>query len=147
MKEIQEYEKDLASIRSVMEKSAKFISLSGMSGVMAGLYALAGATAAYFITYYPVSPFRYRIYSITEPETLWKLLVLAAVVLVASIGTGLWFSLRKAKKHGVKLWSSTSKNLFVNMAIPLVAGGLFILTLLATGHFGVAAPASLIFYG
>ena len=147
MKEIQEYEKDLASIRSVMEKSAKFISLSGMSGVMAGLYALAGAAAAYFITYYPVSPFRYRIYSITEPDTLWKLVVLAFVVLTASIGTGLWFSLRKAKKHGVKLWSSTSQNLFLSMAIPLVTGGIFILILLSNGHFGLAAPACLVFYG
>src|SRR5689334_20304923 len=126
MKEIQEYEKDLASIRSVMEKSAKFISLSGMSGVLAGIYALLGAAAAYFITYYPVSPFRYRIYSITEPTTLSKLLVLATVVLIASIGTGLWFSLRKAKKHGVKLWSSTSYNLFINMSIPLISGGIFI---------------------
>lgn len=147
MKEIQEYEKDLASIRTMMERSAKFISLSGMSGVLAGVYALLGATAAYFITYYPVSPFNYRIYSIQEPDTLWKLLVLAAVVLTASITTGIWFSNRKAKKHDTKLWNSTSKNLMINMAIPLITGGIFILILLSNGHFGLAAPACLIFYG
>src|SRR5688572_11079054 len=147
MKEIQEYEKDLASIRSVMEKSAKFISLSGMSGVLAGIYALLGATAAYFITYYPVSPFNYRIYSIQEPDTLWKLLVLALVVLTASITTGIWFSNRKAKKNNTNLWNTTSKNLMINMSIPLITGGAFILILLSNGHFGLAAPACLVFYG
>ncbi|HYF67763.1 MAG TPA: hypothetical protein VD884_06495 [Ohtaekwangia sp.] len=147
MKEIKEYEKDLASIRTMMERSAKFISLSGLSGVLAGIYALAGAVAAYFIVHYPVSPFRYRIFSATEPHTLWKLLVVATVVLVASISTGLWLSNKKAAKHGLTLWTGASKTLFVNMAIPLITGGLFILVMLSTGHFGLAAPASLIFYG
>jgi len=147
MKEVQEYEKDLASIRTMMERSAKFISLSGMSGILAGIYALLGATAAYFITYYPVSPFRYRIYSIQEPDTLWKLIVLAFVVLTASIATGIWFSSQKAKKNNTQLWNTTSKNLMINMAIPLITGGVFILILLSNGHFGLAAPACLVFYG
>ena len=147
MKEIQEYEKDLASIRSMMERSAKFISLSGISGVMAGVYALAGAVAAYYTVHFPLSPFRYRIYSIQESDTLWKLLLIAFLVLSASIGTGLWFSFRKAKKHNLNLLNATSKSLAINMAIPLVTGGIFILVLLGTGHFGIAAPACLIFYG
>lgn len=145
MKEIQEYEKDLASIRTIMERSAKFISLSGLSGVLAGLYALGGATAAYFLVHYPLSPFRYRIVSIQDP--LWELLGIAAVVLVASISTGLWLSKKKAAKHGVSLWSATSRRLAVALAIPLITGGLFILIILYTGHYGLAAPACLIFYG
>lgn len=147
MKEIQEYEKDLASIRNIMERTAKFISLSGLSGVLAGIYALAGAVAAYFIVHYPVSPFKYRIYSATAPDTLWKLLLIAGAVLIASLATGLYFSNRKAQKHGIKLWTGASKKLLVNIAIPLVTGGLFILIMLSTGHYGLAAPASLIFYG
>ena len=131
----------------MMERSAKFISLSGLSGVLAGIYALAGAVAAYFIVHYPISPFRYRIFSATEPDTLWKLLVVATLVLVASISTGLWLSHKKAVKHGLTLWTGASKTLFVNMASPLITGGLFILVMLSTGHFGLAAPASLVFYG
>jgi predicted lysophospholipase L1 biosynthesis ABC-type transport system permease subunit len=57
MKEVQEYEKDIASIRNMMERSVKFISLSGLSGVLAGMYALIGAAVAYFISHYPISPF------------------------------------------------------------------------------------------
>ena len=106
MKEVHEYEKDLASIRDVMERSAKFISLSGLSGVLAGIYALIGAGAAYFVAQYPVSPLDYRQYSIREPDTFFKLLIIAALVLTASLTTGILLSKRKAKKHGLKFWTS-----------------------------------------
>jgi magnesium-transporting ATPase (P-type) len=145
MKEVHEYEKDLASIRSMMERSAKFISLSGLSGVLAGVYALIGAAAAYFVAHYPISPFDYRQYSISD--TFFQLLLIAALVLVASLTTGLLLSKRKAKKHGLKFWTSASQRLFLNLAIPLISGGIFILIMLFTGHFGLAAPASLVFYG
>jgi len=147
MKVVQEYEKDLASIRDIMERSAKFLSLSGLSGILAGVYALAGAATAYYLVHYPVSPFRYRIYSMQEPDIRIKLIVIAAVVLTASLVTGLALSQRKARKAGLNLWSPSSKRLLTNLAIPLVTGGLFILIMLSTGHFGLAAPASLLFYG
>src|SRR5688572_4922626 len=131
----------------MMERSAKFISLSGLSGILAGVYALCGATAAYFFVDYPVSPFDYRIYSINESYALIRLLLIAAAVLVASLATGLFLSNQKAKKHGLKFWTSSSYRLFINLAIPLVAGGIFILSMLYNGYFGIAAPACLIFYG
>lgn len=147
MKEIREYEKDIASIRTMMERSAKFISLSGLSGVLAGIYALAGAVAAYFIVHYPISPFRYRIYSIQDPDNLWKLLFIATAVLFASIATCLWLSQIKAKKHGLTLWNNASKTIVLNISVPLVSGGIFILIMLYSGHFGLAAPGCLLFYG
>ena len=147
MKEVSEYEKDLASIRTMMEKSSKFFSLSGMSGVLAGVYALGGAVAAYYTAYYPYPLFGYRLLSVNEPAVLIKLIFIAVAVLVASIGTGVWLSSRKARKHGVKLWSPASKELFYKIAVPLVTGGVFILIVLSTGHFGLAAPTCLIFYG
>ena len=147
MKDIPEYEKDLASIRTMMERSAKFLSLSGLSGVLAGVYALVGATAAYFIAQYPISPLGFRVDSVNEGTILYKLIFIALVVLVASISTGLWLSGRKAKKNGATLWSQTGQKMVVNLSIPLVTGGIFILIMLYTGHFGLAAPASLIFYG
>src|SRR6478735_2857441 len=143
MKDIQEYEKDIASIRTMMDRSVKFISLSGLSGVLAGIYALAGATAAYYIVHYPISPLRYRIYSISDAGIIWQLLVIAIVVLFTSISTGLFLSNRKAKKNGIKLWTSATRQLMMNLAIPLFTGGVFILIILYTGHFGSAAPACL----
>lgn len=147
MKDVKEYEKDLASIRNIMERTAKFISLSGLSGVLAGVYALAGATAAYFIVQYPVSPFDYRVFSVSAPDTLWKLIGIAAIVLILSVGTGLLLSNKKAVRHGLKFWGGPTKKLIINLMIPLTTGGLFILIMLGSGHYGLAAPASLIFYG
>lgn len=147
MKEKQDYSQDLASIRNLMERSVKVISLSGLSGVLAGIYAIVGAIGAYYIVHYPISPFNYRIYSIQDPTNLYKLLALAAIVLFASLTTGVILSQRKAKRMNQKFWNSTSKKLVVNLAIPLVTGGLFILIILYNGHYGLAAPACLIFYG
>jgi predicted lysophospholipase L1 biosynthesis ABC-type transport system permease subunit len=147
MREKPEYEKDLASIRDIMERSAKFLSLSGLSGILAGLYALTGAAAAYYLVHYPVSPLRYRIYSVQEPAILIKLIAIGAAVLIASLVTGGVLSQRKARQAGQTLWSPSSQRLLINLAVPLVAGGCFVLIMLATGHFGLAAPACLIFYG
>jgi hypothetical protein len=147
MKEIHEYEEDLASVRSLMERSSRFISLSGLSGILAGIYALAGATAAYFIVHYPISPLHYRIYSVQDADVLWKLILLASLVLVASLTTGIWLTQRKAKRRNTEFWNKATKQMLINLSIPLVAGGLFILIILSSGHFGLAAPACLLFYG
>lgn len=147
MKEIQEYEKDIASIRTMMERSVKFISLSGLSGVLAGIYALCGSAAAYYMIYYPYSPFGFRFYYVNEEEVIWKLLALATAVLVLSVGTGYLLSLRKAKRLGAGFWNTSSQQLMTNLMIPLVTGGLFILILLLRGYFIILAPSCLIFYG
>jgi hypothetical protein len=147
MKDIPEYEKDLASIRNIMERSSKVISLSGLSGLLAGVYALAGAYAAYYILYHPESPWKYPEESLVASDALWQAVLLAAVILVASLSTGLVLSNRKAKKQGVNLWNPASQRMLINLAIPLVSGGIFILILLYNGYFALAAPACLVFYG
>ena len=147
MKDIPEYEKDLASIRNIMERSSKVISLSGLSGVLAGVYALAGAYAAYYVLYHPESPWRYHEESIVESEVLWQVVLVGCIVLVASLATGFLLSNRKAKKQGVNLWNPASQRMVTNLAIPLVSGGLFIVILLYSGYFELVAPACLVFYG
>jgi predicted lysophospholipase L1 biosynthesis ABC-type transport system permease subunit len=147
MKEIPEYEKDIASIRSIMERSAKFISLSGLSGVLAGIYALSGALAAYYLIYYPYSPFGFRFYYVNEKEVIVKLLAIAFAVLAASLVTGYLLSLEKSKKLNAYIWNKASQQLLQDLLIPLVTGGLFIIILLSRGYFVIVASACLIFYG
>lgn len=147
MKEIPEYEKDIASIRTIMERSAKFISLSGLSGVLAGTYALIGSAIAYYLIQYPLPITAYRQESIQQPSVVLKLMLTGIVVLVASLVTGFWLSYRKARRHNTSVWNETSKRLVINLMIPLVTGGIFILILLYHNHYGVVAPACLIFYG
>jgi hypothetical protein len=144
MKDIQEYEKDIASIRTMMERSVKFISLSGLSGVLAGMYALAGAGVAYYLIYYPQSPIGYPT---SGEQNLINLITVAVLVLLLSLGTGLWLSSRKATKLGTSIWNKPSQQLFKDLSIPLITGGLFIIIMLMRGHFGFVAPACLLFYG
>jgi len=147
MKQNETYQKDIESIRELMERSVKFLSLSGLSGILAGVYALIGAVIAYFIisSLNNTSSYSYR--PMEEAPIILKLLVIAVVVLIVSLITGYLLASAKAKKLGMNVWDTTSKRLTINLAIPLTTGGLFILILLINGYYGVAAPACLVFYG
>lgn len=147
MREVNEYEKDLASIRSIMERSVKFISLSGLSGVLSGTYALLGAGIAYQEIYIRVGPMDTAESILDHPEAIFKLEVVAILVLFASLATGFLMSLRKAKKMQTSLWSSISQQLMKDLLIPLATGGIFILILLLRKEYVLLAPAALIFYG
>lgn len=138
---------ELSSIRNLMERSSKFISLSGLSGIMAGIYSLIGAFVAYKIVYNARGILQYRDSYISESQILWQLTSIAAGVLVLSLVTGIWLTIRQARKKGEKFWNPVSKRLLVNMTIPLVTGGLFILILLIRGEYAIISSACLIFYG
>lgn len=150
MKENQAHQ-DLASIRSLMERSSKFISLSGLSGVLAGIYALMGAFFAYRIIYSDSGFFNSREYPAANiAADLYHLIVLvtiATIVLLASVLTALILSAQKAKKTGQPFWGQTSRALLFNMIVPLLTGGVLIGIFISRGYFGIVAPASLIFYG
>ncbi|MGE0771312.1 MAG: hypothetical protein AB7K37_06350 [Cyclobacteriaceae bacterium] len=146
MKTPEGYERDLAEIRSLMERSVKFISLSGLSGVAAGTYAIVGAALAYYVIYFPQPPIGYA-YRHISPQTLTLLLVDAVVVLVLALGTGIWLSSRNARLQRTTIWNPTSKKLFAALAVPLLAGGLFIINLLFQGYFELVAASCLVFYG
>jgi hypothetical protein len=150
---------DLAAIRSLMERSSKFISLSGLSGILAGAYALIGAAVAYYFLYFDL-PDELNPYAITR-STVVKglfyggddgqlalfLLLIAVIVFIASVVTGIFLTIRKARRKNQAVWGRISRSLLFYMAVPLVSGGILIVILLLRGHYGIIAPASLIFYG
>ncbi len=148
MKKEQDYIQDLAEIRSMMERSTKFLSLSGLAGVMAGVYALAGAGIAYYFFHFnPDHVVNNRIQSILFPSDLPKVVFLAIIVLILAVGTAVFLSFKKANKKEEKVWNSTSRRLLINMAVPLVTGGILILILLSKQVIGLIAPLTLVFYG
>ncbi|GAB3425004.1 hypothetical protein [Niabella aquatica] len=144
---IQDVKDDLQHIRRMMEQSSRFISLSGLSGVGAGLIALAGAFAAWYIfKQHNIDYFdSYR--SGGTAGWMLELLLLAILVLVAAIGLGVLITVNKTKKQGLKVWTSTTKKLLTALFIPLVLGGLFCLAALYHGHFEIIAPLMLLVYG
>lgn len=145
MSKEKDYAKDIAEIRTMMERSSKFLSLSGWAGVMAGIYALAAAYLAY--TSIGFNPSHLLPQAGQNTALPPQLVSLALGTLLLAIGTAVFLSQRKSNKRGERLWNATSRRLLATMAVPLVTGGLLILVLSANGLVGLAAPFSLIFYG
>jgi len=136
------YLQDISDIKNMMNKSSQFISLSGLSGIMAGVYALIGAYIGHELIQNNDN------YIITLESSTFKWIILTAlIVLVLSIGTAFLLTISKAKKEGETVWNPASKRLLINFLIPLVTGGFFGLLLLRNGSYGLIAPVTLIFYG
>lgn len=135
---------EISSIRNIMERSTRFISLSGLSGVMAGIYAMVGAYLAYKLLYMGDDSATRVGYDEVIRDQLF---LLAVVVLAFSISTGILLTVRKANRKGQSVWNQSSRSLLINGAIPLVTGGVFVLILMSRGYFGVISSACLIFYG
>jgi len=135
---------EISSIRNIMDRSTKFISLSGLSGIMAGIYALVGAGIAYNLLYLRTDSFLERGYYRLLEE---RLILVAAVVLFLSLLTGVLLTVRKASKKGQTIWNQSSQSLLLNGAAPLVTGGIFCIIMLLRGYYVVIGPCTLIFYG
>ena len=143
----------LNEIRTLMERSSRFISLSGLSGVAAGFWALAGAAAAY--AYLGVSPLDSKqvYYQQAMQANKWGLdyisffLLDAGLVLILALGSGIFFTTRKARQKKQPIWGPLTRRLLLNLAIPLLTGGIFCIGLAFHGMMGLIAPATLVFYG
>jgi len=139
----------LTEIRDLMQRSSKFLSLSGLSGVSAGIVALAGALVAYLRL--KTDAFSYentsQLSELTRGEMMKFVLIDGTIVLVVAIALGVFFTMRKAQKVGQTVWNDTSKRLVMSLMIPLVTGGIFCLAMFYRGILWVSFPATLIFYG
>ena len=143
----------LAEIRAMMERSTRFISLSGLSGVWAGVCALAGAAAVY--AYLELGPFTSRItyYERAMAVDKWGMgykmffITVGICTLLAALAGGLFFTGRKARSKGLRMWDAGARRLLWSLAVPLFSGGVFCLAMLYWGLPGLVAPATLVFYG
>lgn len=147
MKQTKDYLDDISEIRNIMERSSNFISLSGLSGVLAGVFALIGSFIAYRIVYIESSIFETREVYVNEWQTIIKLAIVAAVVLLLAISMGIYLTYKKNGKSSLSFSDAGFKNLIEHLLIPLIAGGVFILILVSRGYYGIVAPSFLIFYG
>ena len=138
----------------MMDRSSRFISLSGLSGVSAGVCALIGARFAYSYVYGQkeilinseagIIQAMAGDYSIILNTWLFWI---AISTFSAAFISAFFFTYIKSKKDGVPVWGVASKRLMLNVFIPMIAGGLFLFKLIHFGTFGLVAPGCLIFYG
>jgi hypothetical protein len=140
--------RDITAIRSMMERASKFLSLSGLSGISAGIIALAGAGAAYLAmeesgSHLPMPAEQGS--AGTLPAGF--LLADAGAVLIIALACSTYFSVRMARKKNYPLWGPTTVYLLAALAIPLGAGGAFCGVLIVHGLSGLLPAAMLLFYG
>jgi hypothetical protein len=139
---------DLQHIKKMMERSSRFVSLSGLSGIAAGIWALVGAYFAHGMIGGYYRDFNQFGYSDTSFEKLKiNLILLASIVLTLTVLSAFFFTWRKARESKLSLWDPISRRLAINMMIPLATGGFLILAVLQYDDWRFVAPMALIFYG
>jgi hypothetical protein len=138
----EDYLRDISEIKNLMSKSSKFISLSGLSGILAGIYALIGSGYAYWLVNNSENG-----YLILEGETLQLVLIDLILVGILSIGTAIILTTKKAKQNDEKIWDPLTRRLLLNFLIPLTAGGIYILIILIEQHYEQVGNLMLLFYG
>lgn len=143
----QKHQEDLAHIRSMMERSSRFISLSGLSGVFAGLSALVGGLYVYQLFKANGVEYFTDEHIILTGSLVSELIWIGVIILACAFAFGTFFTVRKSKKYNLPIWTSATKNMLFNLAVPLAAGGIFCLALMYHGSYGFVAPSTLIFYG
>lgn len=141
------HQEDLMHIRSMMERSSRFISLSGLSGIFAGTFALIGSVYVYYlfekrgIAYFDSKEVSYSL------DFIMELAFIGGSILVLGLVSGIFFTYRKSKKLNIPIWTNTTKKLIINLILPLTVGGVFCVALLYHNLLALIAPSTLLFYG
>ena len=144
---------ELRDIKDMMERSSRFISLSGLSGIAAGICALIGAwfaRAAVEVSRNTGGGYRDR----DESDSILRgdfinsgLMQIALLTFMAALFFAFIFTYRRSKRTNVPIWGTTARRLLIHVAVPMITGGIFLIALLKNGVYGFVAPGCLIFYG
>ena len=144
----------LRDIRGIMDRSARFLSLSGWSGIWAGCTALCSAAVAGYLIRQRIWEYRMMTYRDARPAAwaypsllLQNLFLLAAATFVIAFAGAFFFTWRKARANGQTIWNSASRRLAYQVALPVAAGGVFCFSFLYYEVPQFIAPACLMFYG
>jgi hypothetical protein len=154
MNESEKLSSELHEIKQMMERSSRFISLSGLSGISAGICALIGAWISADVIEKNRSAVRNLKISIADADPILfgdflnsHLFQIASVTFIAALISAFLFTYRRSKNTNVPIWGTTARRLLINVTVPMITGGIFLLALIKNGTFGFVAPGCLIFYG
>jgi hypothetical protein len=149
MSDQQQSQDDLRHIKRMMERSSRFISLSGVSGIAAGLCALAGAWFANkkIRSWVKEDHTMDGLIDMGGIKLLNDLLWIATITFISAFISAFFFTYLRSKKNNIPLWGVASRRLFWNTVIPLTAGAIFIIRMMQLGVYDLVAPGCLIFYG
>ncbi len=141
-------EEIVKDIRQLMEKSSRFLSLSGWSGIAAGICALTGA----FIVSQKLGSWELKDYlsgNLLQKNTgiESQLYLVAAGTFVLAFMTAFFFTWLRSKKTNIPLWGLTARRLMWAVALPILTGAVFLFRMNQLEQYELIAPGCLIFYG
>lgn len=141
------YNDDLRHIRKVMENSTTFLSLSGWSGILAGIIALVGSYITYFLMEKSGFDYMNDVFKGPSVQLMNQITISGIIIFVLAVVTGVIFTIRKTFKNQQPIWSKASKNLIIALAIPCMTGGFYTAFLIHYKIYFLISPSLLIFYG
>jgi hypothetical protein len=135
--------------------SSRFISLSGWSGISAGICALGGAWAGqqrimdYLNGDNAIINYKGAMPRLSERAASLQrdLIMIAAITFVAALISAFLFTWLRSRRDGVPIWDRTVQRLTWNTLMPMAVGGLLILRAMQWGYYEIVSPGCLIFYG
>jgi hypothetical protein len=145
---MEKHEEQLAAIqemRDMMDQATRFKSISGLSGILAGILTFVCLYIIYLVT--GISPFESEALDRMWLSSSQALILCFISLLIICIGIGFYLAMRNANQSGKSAWDNAAKRLAFSLAIPVFAGGIFSILLARFGLIAIAAPATLLFYG
>lgn len=141
---------NLAAVRQIMERSSRVISLSGLSGIWAGITAIVSSMIAYvYMNEQGLTHEEGKMLPLFIPtsQNIKVLIIIACITIIVAIGGAVFFTAQSARKRNLPVWDKQAARLLFSLMVPLAAGGIFCLLLIRQGYIDIIAPATLVFYG
>lgn len=137
----------IEQIHAIMARSTTFLSLSGLSGLSAGVIALVAVWLIYRLigTVWLTDEVFATLHN--SPDHVRSLTNVFLWTLVAALTVAFLFTLRRAKRYRLGLWDIATRRFGLHLALPLLAGGVFVMALCLQGTYELICPAMLIFFG
>jgi len=146
---MEKHEEQLAAIqemRKMMDQATRFKSISGISGMLAGILAIVCvAIVSYLSNTNPVQAGALE--TILDSANDGMVLIAFGILFMLAVGIGIMLALRNARARGMSAWENAAKRLMFHLAIPVVVGGVFSILLYRIGYPLLVAPVTLLFYG
>lgn len=137
----------LNEIKSMMQRSSKFTSISGWSGIWVGFVGIISATIAYF-GILENSSFYSGYQEFTDLSTIKiKLIFLSIITLVIALTGGFLFMIKKSNQDDIKFINPVTKRILKKFAFILIIGGIISLIFIKNLNLAYFAPSTLLFYG
>jgi len=133
-KQYEEQLEALSGIRNLMERSSRYLPLSGKAGVAIGVLAVLCTLIA-------------NAYFSIRQDNLKQLVFLFGALFIVCMVIEILMAERNAKQKGVPAWDAIAQRFLINLFIPMLVGGIYCFALIQQQLLILVLPATLIFYG